>query len=144
MAVLSYWHAETGAIDVTGPQNPLNTAFAPADQYKFISLDSTTPSVLDLCPSGTLPFGILQNLEVQIGQTTSAVGSYVSVRVGGLSQMLISGTVTAGNFLKADSSTGAGIACTTDKDLYGAIALQSGVSGDFIDVIIAFGFYVTA
>lgn len=45
----------------------------------------------------------------------------------------IAGTVTAGQPIKSDSD-GKGVAATTDKDHVGAIAVESGVSGDLIRV----------
>lgn len=45
----------------------------------------------------------------------------------------LGGTVTAGQRIKSGSA-GVGVAATSDKDKAGAIALESGVSGDIIKV----------
>jgi hypothetical protein len=52
----------------------------------------------------------------------------------------ISATVTQGQLLKSDSN-GEGTPVTTDKDIYGAVALQNGVAGDQIKVKVLFGYY---
>ena|SRR5579859_2244988 len=52
----------------------------------------------------------------------------------------IGGTVTVGDFLKPTTG-GVGITTTTDGDFYGARALESGVSGDLINVEVRFGFH---
>lgn len=142
--VLPFWHGEKDALDVSGPQNPSNDAFSQSNLYCFIAIDATEP-LLDLAPSASVPFGILQNLEESAGQTASPVGSYVAVRIGGISQMLISATVTQGQFLKpAGDGSGSGIPVSAAGDVYGAKALQSGNSGDFIDVLLCFGTYYVA
>jgi hypothetical protein len=48
------------------------------------------------------------------------------------------GTITVGDRLKSDAN-GKGVTTTTDKDKYGAIALQSGASGDYIRVKVRIG-----
>jgi len=55
------------------------------------------------------------------------------VKVGVPARLVIGGTVTRGDKLKSDGSA-RGIATTTAGDIYGAKALQSGVSGDIINV----------
>ncbi len=52
----------------------------------------------------------------------------------------IGGTVTFGDFLKPTTG-GVGISTTSDGDYYGARALESGVSGDLIQVEVMFGFH---
>lgn len=54
-------------------------------------------------------------------------------------KLSIIGTVTAGDFIKP-STGGKGITTTTDKDYYGARALESGVSGDMIEVEVIQGY----
>lgn len=51
----------------------------------------------------------------------------------------LGGTVTNGQRIKSDAS-GKGVAATADKDAYGAKALQSGVDGDVIEVVVETGF----
>ena len=52
----------------------------------------------------------------------------------------IGGTVTFGDFLKPTTG-GVGVTTTSDGDFYGARALESGVSGDLINVEVMFGFH---
>ena len=54
--------------------------------------------------------------------------------------LLLGGTVTRGSFLMPDAN-GAGITCTTTK-YYGAIADESGVSGEWIKVTPVTGYMV--
>ena len=53
--------------------------------------------------------------------------------------LTIGGSVTQGDRLKSDSQ-GRGVAATTNNDVYGAIALQSGSSGESIQVRVLFGY----
>lgn len=50
------------------------------------------------------------------------------------------GGATQGDLLKSDSA-GAGVAVASDKDCYGAIALETGIAGDAIKVRLLFGYY---
>jgi hypothetical protein len=50
----------------------------------------------------------------------------------------LGGTVTAGARIKSDAN-GKGVVTTTDKDQYGAYALESGVAGELIRVKILIG-----
>ncbi len=59
---------------------------------------------------------------------------------GTICKLSIGNTVTRGDLLKP-STDGIGIPVASDKDGYGARALQSGVSGDEIEVQIEKGFY---
>ena len=54
--------------------------------------------------------------------------------------LVIGGTVTQGDLLKSDS-TGRGVTADTDKDCYGALALESGSSGEAIKVRLLFGYF---
>jgi hypothetical protein len=53
--------------------------------------------------------------------------------------VLGSGGATQGNLLKSDSA-GAGVVASTDKDCYGALALESGSAGEAIRVRLLFGY----
>lgn len=69
-----------------------------------------------------------------IMQDAPASGEFGSVALqGGGAKLKIAGTVTRGQYLKSDAN-GAGLAATADKDVYGAKAAVSGVSGDVIAV----------
>lgn len=54
--------------------------------------------------------------------------------------VLGSGGATQGALLKSDSA-GAGVAVASDKDCYGALALESGSEGEAIRVRVLFGYY---
>lgn len=55
--------------------------------------------------------------------------------------LLVAGdTVTQGDLLKSDSQ-GRGVAVASNNDIYGAVALESGVVGESIKVRILFGYY---
>lgn len=56
----------------------------------------------------------------------------------GFASLVLGGTVTRGDLLKPDAA-GAGVTAGTTGDIYGAIAEQSGVVGDIIDVFITLG-----
>ena len=53
--------------------------------------------------------------------------------------ILGSGGATQGDLLKSDSA-GAGVVASTDKDCYGALALESGSAGEAIKVRLLFGY----
>jgi hypothetical protein len=67
--------------------------------------------------------------------TQSTAGRDVSVAVAGITRLTLGGTVTRGAKLKSDAS-GYGVTSSTDTEEYGAVALQSGVSGDIIEVLV--------
>lgn len=104
-------------------------------QYTFVKLDADE---LVVVPSaGDAPIGILQNAPL------GAAGAvkYATVRLLGISKLLLAATVvTALPFLKTDGN-GAGITVAADKDIYGAVAKSGGVSGDYIIVSIGNGTY---
>lgn len=62
----------------------------------------------------------------------------VDVHKDGQASLVLGATVTRGDFLKSDAA-GAGITATTAGDIYGALAEQSGVVGDIIDVTVTLG-----
>lgn len=59
------------------------------------------------------------------------------VKLGGAS-LVLGGTVTRGDLLKPDAN-GAGVVSSTTGDIHGALAEQSGVAGDLIDVTVLIG-----
>lgn len=85
------------------------------------------------CGAGDRPIGIAQN------DSAAASGDEVEVAfVGGGARLNITGTVAAGNTIKSDSS-GYGVVTASDADECGAMAVESGVSGDIIGVHVMFG-----
>lgn len=57
--------------------------------------------------------------------------------------LVLGGTVTRGDYLKSDAD-GAGVTASSDQEKYGAIAMESGVSGDIIPVQLVKGERSTA
>jgi hypothetical protein len=69
--------------------------------------------------------------------TTTAAGQYVEVMTHGISRIVLGGTVTRGQKLTSDVN-GNGVAASAGNQAIG-IALESGVSGDIISVLLAQG-----
>jgi hypothetical protein len=99
-----------------------------AKQYLFVKIDTNERLVLS--GSGDSSTGILQ--DTPLGTSTVPVAA--KVRVLGASKLILGGTVSAGDFLKPDSS-GKGVAIS-GGDQASAKALSDGVSGDKIAVLI--------
>ena len=114
----------------------------------FVKLDTANPGRVLQCGSGDVVYGISQ-----IESRRIALDSYDTSLCGKLNDPAINiygpasptgvllrlgGTVTEGDYLKPDSS-GFGITAGTDKDKYGARALVSGVSGQYIPVEVIIG-----
>ena len=96
-----------------------------ATDYRFVK-----PAVSDgcnLCGAGEIPMGIRQNSPAQYGMA--------SVVVTGTALLTLGGSVTVGQQIKSDSA-GAGVLADTDKDHVGAIALDTGVADDVIEVLV--------
>lgn len=108
---------------------------------RFVDLAGTTANQLLKCSIADTtdkPFGVADN--------GGSSGDLISIITTGYEAMLEvdgSGTaIAAGDYLKPDaSSTGKGIKAGTDKDAYGAIALEpSSADGDIIRVLVLNGF----
>jgi hypothetical protein len=54
--------------------------------------------------------------------------------------LTVGGSVTQGALLKSDSQ-GRGVAVASNNDVYGAVALEDGASGETIKVRLLFGYY---
>jgi hypothetical protein len=95
--------------------------------------------------AGVRPYGISQKSTRRspyidsVGNAAQA-GEPIKVydRPGERCPLELGGTVTRGDFLKA-STAGVGIVIASDQDEYGAVALESGVSGEIIAVERAIG-----
>lgn len=74
---------------------------------------------------------------------TAAVGEELEVVLSGIAEVRIAGTVTRGDFITSNS-VGRGIATTTAGNNYIGMAMRSGVSGDFIPVLIAQGTFAAS
>lgn len=102
-----------------------------AKQYYFVKNSSGN---VVAAGAGEQGLGIMQNAPVG----TSARAAIAQVRTVGMSKLKLGGTVSAGQYIKADTN-GAGVAATSDHDIYLAKALSDGVSGDLIAVVLCFG-----
>jgi len=107
---------------------------------RFVKLDTTADGRVLQCGAGDKIQGISQAGTRRTPYSTLDDG-YAAIAgedlevFGTAEQPLLElgGTVTRGDRLKADAN-GAGVTSSTDKDEWGAIALQSGVSGQLVRV----------
>ena len=99
-----------------------------SSQHRFVQISGA--KFVGISSAGTEPDGILQNKPES--------GRACQVRRIGLSKLDLVGTVVAGDKLKP-STDGKGIATDTDEDKYGAKALENGITGQTITVLLAFG-----
>lgn len=108
--------------------------------YRFVNQTSTTAAQASNCllaDSGDLPVGITQNGAAAIGDACDILGP------GEIALLEVDGgtAIAAGDFLMPHTdSTGKGLKSTTDKDKYGAIAIDpSSADGDVIRVWVTIG-----
>lgn len=107
---------------------------------RFVKLDSTVGRVVE-CGAGEDMFGISQPSTRRLALSgwddgfAAVAGENLNIIGPGDDEALLElgGTVTHGQNIKSGAA-GVGVAATTDKDKVGAIALQSGVSGELIRV----------
>lgn len=119
---------DEGKVEVSLPtQSDLS-----ALQYHYVKLD--TSELVVACGLNEKPLGILQ--DAPAGSSTSE--KTATVRIGGMSKLAISETVSAGKFLTSTAASKGEVADAAGEE-YGARALSSGESGDTIAVIICFG-----
>lgn len=102
-------------------------------QYHFVKVDGDE-LITGASGAGETALGILQDMAPLPGVATTQGG----VRLFGCSKLVLAGTVTPGQFIKSDAA-GAGLAATVDKDVYNAVAMTGGVSGDLVRVLIQHG-----
>lgn len=102
-------------------------------EYYFVDYDASDKDVVNLTEDALTQMFIL--IEGQDGSSTTKTGT---IAIGGETKLKLGGTVAAGDKLTATTG-GAGIKTITDHDLYGAIALEAGVSGDIINVAVRQG-----
>lgn len=95
-------------------------------QYTFVDFDGTDENVVNATADAATQMFVLLN--AADGSTTATEGS---VAVGGSARITLGGTVAQGDYLTA-TTAGVAIKTTTDGDYYGAVALQSGVTGDVV------------
>lgn len=119
---------ESGAIDISLPtQSDLS-----ALQYYYVKLN--TSELVVACGLNEKPLGILQDAP----SGTSSAPKTATVRIGGMSKLVIAETVAAGNFLTSTAASKGEVADAAGEE-YGARALSSGEASDTIAVIICFG-----
>lgn len=111
-----------------GPrQTFLAQAAMTATEYRFV-IPGTNAGYCVVAGANGRTIGIRQN--------TAAIDTEVSVQIYGIAKLTLGDTVTKGGALKSDSA-GAGVPVASNNDHVGGIALDSGVSGDVISVLIA-------
>lgn len=101
-------------------------------QYTFVKLDTNNLCVA--AGAGDAAMGVLQNAPLG----TASAPAYASVRVLGVSKLLLGGNVSAGDFLKV-TTNGVGLTTVTDRDRYCAVALCDASSGDYALVVVQAG-----
>lgn len=112
----------------------------------FVKLDTSAEGYCLQCGAGETAYGIagpathsmaitIQGVDLDDGLAGVAGGPAIKIYGVGSTNVpvRIAGTVTQGDYLKSDGS-GFGVATTTDKDKVVAVAKQSGVSGNIINV----------
>lgn len=110
----------------------LDTAPAASDlstkQYTFVKFDGSG----NLTPAGAGDLGFVL-------QDTPTSGHYGSYALVGISKITLAGTVAAGGAISSDSA-GKGVAATVASGAFttpvNGIALQAGVSGDLIRMLV--------
>ena len=116
--------SENGILDLSFTVSG-NGLSADADQHIFAKMGATSPQVV-AAAAGDRILGITQ--------ATNINTRGVPIRLIGVSKLLLSGTVVAGRPVKA-SANGTGVQSVGDAP-YGAVALEDGVSGDKITVLL--------
>lgn len=106
-------------------------------EYYFVTFDTTDDNVVNLAAAALLQPYVL--LEGKAGTSTDIKTGLIATN--GQTKLLIAATITAGVQLMSDAN-GKGVAATDGK-VYGAIALENGVSGDYISVQVQQGVYKT-
>ena len=108
-----------------------NNLSAVSDKYIFCKCGATEG---DVVPSSN------ENVPLGISQETGKDGEVISVGIVGISKLRLVGTIKAGNLVKAYTgpADGRGVA-STNIGAYGAMALEDGVTGDIISVLLTQG-----
>lgn len=105
-----------------------------AKENYFVKLDTSNEGEVVLTEdAAAMPFPLVDGADGSVTEATCAIA------VGGETKLKLGGSVNAGQPLTA-STGGVAIATTTNKDMYGAIALENGASGDVINVLVRQGF----
>ena len=76
-------------------------------------------------------------LAIGVVRVGAAVGAKADIAMpGDIAPVLLSGTVYAGDILAIDSNSKFAASTPSDGDVIGAIAMESGVSGDLVEALI--------
>lgn len=96
--------------------------------YRFVKMHATTANAVDAATAAT-------DSIIGVRQNSPASGVECHVVIGGKAKLTLGGTVTVGAWLTA-TTAGAAIATVTLNNVVGAQALEAGVSGDVIEVLV--------
>ena len=125
--------------------NPQFIADGNIKPMRFVKAQTTKDNRVLQAGSGDKPIGISQPQERNPPwsslQDGYAAAQDETLRVFGLQEvcwLVCGGTVTAGDYLKPDTD-GKGVTSSSDGDLYGAQALESGTTGQQIRVQVLLG-----
>lgn len=73
-----------------------------------------------------------------VAENAAAIATAIGISHQGQVKLLLGGNISAGQKIKATTG-GTGVYADTTKDEYGAVALEDGVTGDIISVLIEKG-----
>lgn len=100
-----------------------------AKQYRFV-IPSTDDKHIAISGAGGQSLGILMN------EPAAAEEAAEIALIGGGAKIKLAATVALNGQIKSDAN-GDGVPADTDKDWCGAIAVEAGVSGDIVSVMVA-------
>lgn len=100
------------------------TAAAAIEAYRFVNIGA----------NGGKTAGAGEGI-IGVTDLAAKAGERFDAMVGGIAEVQLGGTVTANDQLKSDANGKAVVGASTDR--IGGIALESGVSGDVIQVLLA-------
>ena len=108
-----------------------NNLSADTDKYIFVKPGNADDTVVPAA-EGDMPMGVSWDIAKH--------GSSIAVAVSGIVKIRLAGTVARSDPLKVTSGTTDGRAVkATDNEVHGAIALQSGASGEVISALLSRG-----
>lgn len=110
-------------------------AGASVPQYRIVKFGSDETAAIVATGGTSVMLGITQD-------GTAATGADVNVRVAGIADLQLGGSVSLGDAITSDS-VGKGVTATAGQNIIG-IAANDGVSGDIIPVMIRNGYSTSA
>ena len=105
-----------------------------AKQFCFVKMSADY--TVAIATDDTLAIGVLQNKP--LGTSTIPVAAAVA-GVGSVTKLLAAGTITYGQKLTVDGSTGGAVAVSEADDPVSAIALEGASSGDYLTAYLCGG-----